>query len=191
MRRVIYSMMVTLDVCIAGPDGDLNWGAVDEELHTFVNQKDRQVGGHLYGRRTYQVMNDFWAAPTAEDPSQPEFIREYAQIWRAMPKVVFSRTLESVGDNAVLVRDNAAEAVRALKQEPGGDLIVGGASLAASLVALGLVDEYQLYIHPVMIGRGTRMFPEGDSRLQNAELVDQHTFGSGVVFLHYRNASSA
>ena len=191
MRPVIYSMMVTLDGFIAGPDGDLNWGAVDEELHTFVNRKDRQVGGHLYGRRTYQVMNDFWAAPAAEDPSQPEFIREYAQIWRAMPKVVFSRTLESVGDNAVLVRDNVPEAVRALKQEQGGDLIVGGASLAASLMELGLMDEYQLYIHPVMIGRGIRMFPEGDARLQNAQLVDQHTFDSGVVFLHYRNASPA
>lgn len=191
MRKVIYSMMVTLDGFIAGPDGDLEWGNVDAELHTFVNQKDAEAGGHLYGRRTYEVMRDFWATPAAEDPSQPDFIREYTRIWRAVPKVVFSRTLEQVGDNATLVRDNIAEAVRALKAQPGGDLTVGGAALAGSLMQLGLVDEYQLYIHPVTIGRGVRMFPERDSRKDNMQLVEQRAFDSGVMYLHYRAAPSA
>jgi dihydrofolate reductase len=191
MRQVIYSMMVTLDGFIAGPDGDLDWGNVDVELHTFVNRNDAEAGRHLFGRRTYQVMNDFWSSPAAEDASTPDYIREYTQIWRAMPKVVFSRTLESVGENATLVRDNIAETVRALKQQPGGDLAVGGAGLAASLMDLGLIDEYQLYIHPVTIGRGIRMFPDRDPRKENARLVEHHVFDSGVIFLRYRSAPSA
>lgn len=187
MRNVIYSMMVTVDGFIARPDGDLNWGAVDEELHRFANELDSKVGAHLYGRRTYEVMNDFWSSPEAEAPSTPDYVREYTAIWRSLPKFVFSRTLESVGENATLIRDNIADEVKKLKQQPGNDLVVGGASLAASFMELGLIDEYQLFVHPVLLGRGIPMFPERDGE-QNLRLVETHKFASGVIFHRYRKA---
>ncbi len=183
MRKVIYAMMVTVDGYIAAPDDSLEWGIVDEELHRFANEQERRMGGHLYGRRMYEVMT-FWSTPAPNDPSAPDYIREYAQIWRAIPKIVFSRTLESVEGNARLVRDNAAEEVMKLKAQPGGDLSVGGAGLAASLTHLDLIDEYHLYIHPVTLGRGKRMFAEVE-RTSNLRLVDTHRFGSGVMFLRY------
>lgn len=184
MGKLIYSMGVSLDGYIAGPDGDLNWGTVDEELHRFANDQDRQMGGHLYGRRMYEVMA-FWSTPAPDDPAAPDYIREYAQIWRAMPKVVFSQTLDKVEGNTRLVRDNVAEEVMKLKAQPGGDLAVGGAVFAASLMRLGLIDEYQLYIHPVLLGHGKRMFAEVDRSI-NLRLLETRTFGSGVMFLRYR-----
>jgi len=188
MRKVIYSMMVTLDGYIAGPDGGLDWASIDEELHRFANDQDRQMGGHLYGRRMYEVMT-FWSTPAPDDPSAPDYIREYAQIWRAMPKVVFSRTLDKVEGNTRLVRDNVAEEVMKLKAQPGGDLSAGGAVFAASLMRLGLIDEYQLYIHPVLLGRGKRVFAEADSPI-NLRLLETRTFGSGVMFLRYARAGA-
>lgn len=184
MRKVIYAMMVTVDGYIAGPDDSLEWGIVDEELHRFVNDQDRVLGGHLYGRRTYEVMADFWASPAVDDPSAPDYIRDYAHIWREMPKVVFSRTLDKVEGNTRLVRDDLAGEVRRLKEQPGGDLAVAGSELAASFARLGLIDEYHLYIHPVILGRGKRMFAEVD-RTSDLRLVDTHRFGSGVIFLRY------
>ncbi|HMM29098.1 MAG TPA: dihydrofolate reductase family protein [Aggregatilineaceae bacterium] len=183
MRQVIYSMMVTLDGYIAAPNEGLEWGNVDEELHRFANDQERQMGGHLYGRRMYEVMT-FWSTPAPDSPSAPDYIREYAQIWRAIPKVVFSRTLDKVEGNARLVRDDVAGEVMKLKAQPGGDLVVGGAGLAASFAQLGLIDEYQLFIHPVILGRGKRMFAEVD-RVSNLRLVDTHRFSSGVMFLRY------
>jgi dihydrofolate reductase len=186
MRKVIYGMMVSLDGFVETPDREIDWIVIDEELHKYVNDQESAVGAYLYGRRMYQLMADFW--PTAdEDPSAPEYIVEYARIWKKMPKVVFSKTLEHVEWNARLVREHVAEEILRLKEQPGKDLQVGGADLAATVMRLGLIDEYQLYVQPVLLGAGRRMFPEIDGRI-NLRLVETRTFGSGVVLLRYVRA---
>jgi dihydrofolate reductase len=184
MRDLIYSIMVTLDGYIAGPNGELDWAIIDEELHAFVNNEQRAIGVELYGRRTYEVMADFW--PTAHlDPAAPAFVVEFARIWQDMPKIVFSRTLTRVGENTRLVRDNMVEEVQALKAQPGKSLSIGGSGVASTFIRLGLIDEYGLYIHPVILGGGKALFPSLDASAP-LRLVESRTFGSGVVFLRYR-----
>jgi dihydrofolate reductase len=183
MSKLIYSMGVSLDGFIAGPDGEIDWSAPDEELHRFHNEQAREAGAHLYGRRLYEVMT-FWETAD-EQPSLPEHELEFARIWKDTPKIVFSKTLEKVEGNARLVRDNAAEEVAALKREPGKDLAVGGAGLASTFIELGLIDEYRLFVSPVVLGGGTPYFPALDKRI-NLELVETRTFGSRVVYLRYR-----
>jgi dihydrofolate reductase len=182
-RKLIYAMGVSLDGFIAGPGGEIDWSAPDEELHRFHNQLTRDTGVHLYGRRLYEVMT-YWE--TAEqNPSARDYELEFARIWREMPKIVFSSTLESVEGNATLVRGDAAEEVAKLKQQPGGDLAVGGAGLASALVRRGLIDEYRLFISPVLLGAGTRYFPALEERV-DLELIETRTFGSRVVYCRYR-----
>jgi dihydrofolate reductase len=185
MRKLIYSFGVSLDGFIAGPDGDIDWSEPDEELHRFHNQQVREQGAHLYGRRLYEVMR-YWET-AEEDPSAPEVELEFARIWKATPKIVFSKTLEKVEGNARLVREGAAEEVTKLKEEPGKDLAVGGAGLASSLMKLGLIDEYRLFVSPVVLGGGTPYFPALEERI-NLELVETRTFGSRVVYVRYRRA---
>jgi dihydrofolate reductase len=183
MRKLIYSMGVSLDGFIAGPDGEIDWSAPDEELHRFHNQQTRELGAHLCGRRLYEEMV-YWE--TAEEKrSLPEHELEFARIWRDTPKIVFSKTLEKVEGNARLVRDSVAEEVAKLKEQPGKDLAVGGAGLASTLVRLGLIDEYRLFVSPVLLGGGTPYFPALDERIK-LELVDTQTFGSRVVYARYR-----
>jgi dihydrofolate reductase len=182
MRKVIYSMGVSLDGFIAGPDGEIDWSAPDEELHRFHNQQTRETGAHLLGRRLYEVMT-YWET-AEENPSLPEHELEFARIWKDLPKIVFSKTLEKVEGNARLVRDGVAEEVAKLKEQPGRDLAVGGAGLASSLIKLGLVDEYRLFVSPVVLGGGTPYFPPLDERI-DLELVETRTFGSRVVYLRY------
>jgi len=185
MRKLIYSMGVSLDGFIAGPGGEIDWSAPDEELHRFHNQLTRETGVHLYGRRLYEVMT-YWE--TAEqNPSARDYELEFARIWREMPKIVFSSTLEKVEGNAALVRGEAAEKVAQLKQQPGGDLAVGGAGLASALLRRGLIDEYRLFLSPVVLGAGTRYFPALDERI-GLELIETRTFGSRVVYCRYREA---
>ena len=185
MRRVIYSMGVSLDGFIAGPDGEIDWTAPDEELHRFHNQQTREVGAQLCGRGLYEAMV-YWE--TAEkNPSATDFELEFARIWQELPKIVFSRTLESVEGNATLVRDGIAEQLAKLKDQPGKDLAVGGAGLASSFTKLGLVDEYRLFVSPVVLGGGTPYFPSLDERI-NLELVETQTFGSRVVYMRYTRA---
>ena len=136
MRKLIYSMGVSLDGFIAGPDGDIDWSAPDEELHRFHNQQAREVGAQLYGRRPYETMR-YWET-AEENPSAPEVELEFARIWKDTPKLVFSKTLEKVEGNARLVRDDVAEEVARLKEQPGKDLAVGGAGLASTFIKLGL-----------------------------------------------------
>ena len=182
-RKLIYSMSVSLDGFIAGRDGDIDWGAPDEELHRFHNERVRELGGHLCGRRLYEVML-YWE--TAEqDPALGETELEFARIWNPLPKVVFSRTLDEVEGNARLVRDGVGEEVERLKAQPGKDLGVGGAGLASSLIKLGLVDEYQVFVNPVVLGGGTPFFPALEERI-DLELVETRTFGSRVVYARYR-----
>lgn len=187
MRKVIYSMLPSLDGYIAGPNDEIDWSQPDEELHSFINKEQDEVDTHLYGRRTYEMMAEFW--PTADEaPDVPEHIAEYARIWRGLQKVVFSRTLDSVGPNARLISDNIAEEVAKLKAQPGKDMGLGGAGLAASFIQLGLIDEYRLYVHPVVLGEGKPMFRTSGDPL-NLSLVETRTFDSGVVYLRYQNAA--
>jgi dihydrofolate reductase len=182
MRKLIYSFGVSLDGFIADPKGDIDWSAPDEELHRFHNQQARELGAHLYGRRLYEVMR-FWET-AEEDPSLPEPELEFARIWKDTPKIVFSKTLEKVEGNARLVTDGAAEEVARLKEQPGKDLAVGGAGLASTFMKLGLIDEYRLFVNPVVLGGGTPFFPALDEKI-NLELVETRTFGSRVVYVRY------
>ena len=184
MRKLIYSFGVSLDGFIAGPEGDIDWSAPDEELHRFHNQQARELGAHLYGRRLYEVMR-YWETAEEENPSAPEHVLEFARIWKATPKIVFSSTLEGVEGNARLVKDGVAEEVVRLKEEPGKDLAVGGAGLASTCMKLGLIDEYRLFVSPVVVGGGTSFFPAMDERI-NLDLVETRTFGSRVVYVRYR-----
>jgi dihydrofolate reductase len=188
MRKVIYAMSVSLDGFIEAPNGDLSWSYIDEELHRHFNDLEAMVDINFYGRRLYETMAAFW--PTAdEDPSAPQYVIEYAQIWKNMPKIVFSSTLDQVGWNSRLVRGNIAEEVNQLKEQPGKYLSVGGAGLASSFMQLGLIDEFRLYFHPVVLGRGKPMFHELKDKI-NLQLVETHTFGSGVVLLSYQRADA-
>ena len=186
MRRLVYSMAVSLDGFVEGPGRELDWSTPDEELHRFWNDQARATTTALYGRRLYELMAGFW--PTADaDPAAPPTIAEFAGLWRVMPKVVFSSTLEEVGWNSRLVRGDVAAEVERLKSEPGGDMEVGGPTLAAALIARGLVDEFGLVVHPVVLGAGTPFFPSLERRLA-LRLLDSRRFASGVVYLRYAAA---
>ncbi len=186
MRKVIYSMNVSLDGFIEGPGHDLSWAVIDEEYHCYVNDQERGLGAFLYGRRLWETMSAFW--PTADfNLSYPDYVLEFAQIWKERPKIVFSTTLDRVEGNARLVKADAVEEVRRLKEQPGQDLSVGGAGLASFLMKHGLVDEYQPYIHPVVLGAGVRFFPDDFS--VTLQLVDTKVFHSGVVQLRYLPAT--
>jgi dihydrofolate reductase len=183
VRQLIYSMGVSLDGYIAGPGGEFDWAAPDEELHRFHNEQTRALGAHICGRRLYEEMV-YWE--TADrNPSIGDHVREFALIWQALPKIVFSTTLTEVEGNARLATEGIAEEVARLKQERGGDIAVGGATLAAAFVELDLIDEYQLFVNPVVVGGGTPFFPPTRRRLE-LELVETRTFGSRVVHSRYR-----
>jgi dihydrofolate reductase len=183
MRKLIYSMGVSLDGFIAGPDGEIDWSAPDEELHRFHNEQARETGVQLYGRRLYEAMIPWETAD--ERPSIPDPELEFARIWKDTPKIVFSTTLDKVEGNATLVRDGVAEQVAKLKEQPGKELAVGGAGLASTFIKLGLVDEYRLFVSPVVLGRGTPYFPALDEKI-NLELLETRTFASRVIYVRYR-----
>jgi dihydrofolate reductase len=184
MRTVIYSMSVSLDGYIAGPDGDISWTAPDQELFSFHVQRTREIDAELMGRGLYEDML-VWEAP--EVPwSDPE-AQEFARIWQAIPKVVFSTTLREVRGNARLASDDVAGEVARLKEAPGeGVVSVGGAGLASTLIKLDLIDEYRLFVIPVILGGGTPYFPALDRRIE-LELLETRTFGSRVTYLCYRH----
>jgi dihydrofolate reductase len=188
MRKVIYSMSVSLDGFIADRDGNIDWSTPDEGLHRFHNERVRAIGTQLCGRRLYEIMR-YWET-VADDPSASEIELEFAGIWQAMPRLVFSRTLERAEGGAELMRDDIATVVARLKEQPGGDIAVGGASLAASLVTLGLVDEYQLFVVPIVLGAGTPFFPPLDARI-GLRLIETRRFDSEVVYLRYEVSGPA
>ena len=182
MGKVIYSMSVSLDGFIAGPDGDIDWAAPDEELMGFHNEQTRGLGAHLCGRGLYEDMLPWEIAGEARsDPQELEF----ARIWKAIPKVVFSSTLTKVEGNARLATDGVADELAKLKEQSRKDVSVGGAGFASTLVELDLIDEYRLFVNPVVLGGGTRYFPALDKRI-DLELAETRTFGSGVIYLRYR-----
>jgi len=187
MRKVIYAMSVSLDGYIEGANGDLSWSFPDEELHKHFNEQKALIDVHLYGRRLYENMAAFW--PTADkNPSAPEAEIEYASIWKGMRKIVFSTTLTEVGWNSELFHGDIIEEIDKLKAQPGGDISVGGANLAGSFMRLGLIDEYRMYIHPVILGSGKSMFPSLKDKI-NLKLIESRTFGGGVVLLRLVNKS--
>jgi dihydrofolate reductase len=184
MRKIILMMSVSLDGFIEGPNREIDWHMVDDELHTHFNEELGAMGAFLSGRVTHELMAGFW--PTADrDPSSTGPMIEFARIWRDMPKIVFSRTLERADWNTTVVRDVVPEEVLALKAQPGGDLALGGADLAAAFMRHDLIDEYRLYVHPVVIGRGKPLFPASDTQIK-LQLAETRTFGNGVVLLRYQ-----
>jgi len=177
-------MSVSLDGFIEGPDRELDWHLVDDELHGHFNEQLGAMGAFLDGRVTYELMAGFW--PTADtDPSSTRLMVEFARIWRDMPKIVFSRTLERADWNTTIVRDLVAEEILELKAQPGGDMVLGGADLAAAFIRLDLIDEYRLYVHPVVIGQGKPLFQLSDAKI-NLRLAETRAFGNGVVLLRYQ-----
>lgn len=186
MRKILYAMSVSLDGFIEAPNGDLSWSFPDEELHKHFNDCESTIDTHLYGRRLYENMAAYW--PTAdENPSAPPHEIEYAHIWKNKPKIVFSKTHDQVNWNSRLVKGNIADEVNKLKEQPGKDMSVGGAELASTFMELGLIDEYWLYVHPVVLGGGKPMFGQLHGKI-NVQLVETRTFVSGVVLLRYQHA---
>jgi dihydrofolate reductase len=183
MRKVVLMMSVSLDGFIEGPNREIDWHLVDDELHGHFNEVLARMGAFLSGRVTYDLMAGFW--PTADqDPTEPAVVAEFARIWRDTPKIVYSRTLQHADWNTTVVHDVVADEVNSLKAQPGGDLALGGSDLLAAFMRLGLVDEYRVYVHPVLIGAGKRLFHGGDATV-NLELIETRRFGNGVVLLRY------
>lgn len=181
MARLIYSALASLDGYVEDTDGGFAWAAPDEQVHAFVNDLERPVGTYLYGRGMYETMT-FWQDVDTTD--EPAVIRDYAELWRAADKVVYSRTLSAVSTPRTrLERDFDPDAVRRLKEASSRDLTIGGAGLGGEAMAAGLVDECHLFLNPVLVGGGKTALPGGvRARL---ELLDEHRFDSGVVHLHY------
>jgi dihydrofolate reductase len=183
MRKIVMAQSVSLDGFMEGPDHDISWHRVDDELHRHFNEELGAMSAFLHGRVTYELMAGFW--PTADqDPDASPPVAEFARIWRDMPKIVYSRTLERVDWNATIARDVVADEVRELASGPGGDMAVGGADLAGSFRRLDLIDEYRLYVNPVVLGRGTPVFRERDGGTE-LRLAEVRPFGNGVVLLRY------
>ena len=181
LAKLIYSAIASLDGYIEDEQGRFDWGEPDEEVHTFVNDLERPVGTHLYGRRLYEVMA-YWQ--TVDLVGQPSYLREFAEIWQAADKVVYSKTLESASTPRTRIeREFEPAAVRELKASAEGDLLIGGAELAAHAFAAGLVDECQLFLEPILVGAGKRALPDG-VRVE-LDLVDERSFRNGTVFLRY------
>ena len=183
MGRLIYLMNVSLDGYVETPDHALDWATNDEELLGWFNEHERVIDASLYGRRMYQLMTAYW--PTAEaDPAATPAMREYARLWNATPKIVFSRTLDAVEGNSRLAAGEPADELGRLRREFAGDLEVSGPTLASAFVRRGLVDSYRLVVHPVVLGAGTPYFP-GLERPFRLRLTEMHRFSSGVVYLGY------
>ncbi|MFE6098242.1 dihydrofolate reductase family protein [Streptomyces massasporeus] len=184
MRSVTYSMNVSLDGYIVGPDGGFDWSEPDAEVFRFWIDEIRQVDVHLLGRRLYETML-YWETAD-QDSSLDDAQLEWTALWNPLPKVVFSTTLTSVQGNARLASGGLAEEVERLRSEPGeGEIALGGATLAAQATAAGLIDEYRAILYPVMVGGGIPFFPR-DERRVDLELVETRTFSSGVVLLRHR-----
>ena len=180
MGRLIYAAIASLDGYVADEEGDFQWAAPDREVHAFVNDLERPIGTHLYGRRMYEVMA-WWET---NDDAEP-VMRDFAEIWRAADKIVYSTTLRAVSSaRTQILRDFDPEAVRRLKAAAERDLSIGGPHLAAAAFTAGLVDECHLFLVPVVIGGGTRALPDG-LRVE-LELLAERRFESGVVHLHHR-----
>jgi dihydrofolate reductase len=183
MAKLIYSVLSSLDGYIADENGNFDWAAPDEEVHTFVNDLERPVGTYLYGRRMYELMVA-WETPDTFADQRPVML-DFAELWQAADKVVYSRTLEEVSSARTRIeRAFDPDAVRQMKASAGRDITVGGPDLAAQAFRAGLVDECQLFLTPIIVGGGKRALP--DKARVKLELLDERRFGNGVVYLGYR-----
>jgi len=183
MAKLIYAAIASLDGYIEDAEGRSDWGMPDEEVHAFVNDLERPIGTHLYGRRMYETMV-FWETASPEG-DEPAAFWDYAEMWRATEKIVYSRTLQTVSSARTRIeREFDRDAVRRLKQSSGADLAVGGAELAGQAIGAGLVDECHLFLCPIVVGGGKRALR--DNVRVDLELLDERRFGNGVVHLHYR-----
>jgi dihydrofolate reductase len=185
MRSVIYSMGVSLDGYTVDPDGRIDWTPPDQELFRFITEQARALVAYVMGRRLYETML-YWETAD-QNPSLDDDAREWATLWKPLPKVVFSRTLSAVEGNARLATGSLAEEIERLRAEPGdGEISVGGATLAVQAARLGLIDEYRPRVHPVLVGGGIPFYPQAEPRV-DLELVESRPFGSTVA-LRYRVA---
>ena len=183
MAKLIFAAIASLDGFVEDENGRFDWAMPDEEMHAFVNELERPIGTYLYGRRMYETMV-FWET-AGDDADEPAVFRDYAEIWRAAEKVVYSRTLQTVSSARTRIeRDFDRDAVRQLKQSSGADISIGGAELARRAIGAGLVDECHLFLCPIVVGGGKRALP--DNARAQLELLDERRFPNGVVHLHYR-----
>jgi len=181
MAKLIYSAIASLDGYVADADGNFDWAVPDEEVHAFVNDLERPIGTYLYGRRMYEVMAGWETMSLA---GQPPVAQDFAKIWRAADKIVYSRTLETASTARTRIqRDFDPEAVRRMKTRADRDLTIGGPTLAAQAIQAGLVDECHLFLNPILVGGGKQALPN-DLRVK-LDLLDERRFGNGVVHLHY------
>lgn len=183
MAKLVYSTITSLDGYVADEDGNFSWAEPDEEVHRAVNDLERSVGTYLYGRRMYEVMS-YWETVLASG-QHPRFVEEYAQIWQSAEKIVYSKSLPTPSTQRTTIeREFDPQMVRQMKASARRDVSVGGPDLAAQALNAGLIDECHLFISPVVVGAGHRAMPAG-LRFR-AELLNERSFGNGVVHLHYR-----
>jgi len=183
--KLIYSAITSLDGFVADESGNFDWAAPDEEVHAFVNDMERPVGTYLLGRRMYEVMV-YWETVQTDD--EPAVINDYAEIWKAADKIVYSKTLETASSNRTRIERNFDhEAVRQMKAKASSDMSIGGPDLAAQAIRAGLVDELHLFVNPIVIGSGNPALP--NNVLVMLELLDEKRFSNGVVHLHYSVAN--
>jgi dihydrofolate reductase len=183
MCKIIYKTTVALNGLIETPGDPPDWVIADEELFRYMNNLERQVGGYLWGRRMYENNQALWS--TADIQSMEAFMVEYSEIWKQIPTIVFSSTLERVEGNARLERGDPVAVVTRLKEQPGPDLSVGGVQLASTLMQAGLVDEYHIFFQPIILGAGRPIYPAMNEDLR-LKLVKTHTFKTGIVYLRYQ-----
>jgi dihydrofolate reductase len=183
MRRLIYSMLTSLDLYVEGPDGQFDWATPDAELHKHFNAQYAAMTTHLYGRLMWETMSGYWPTAASDPDGAPETI-EFARVWNAGEHIVFSRTLQAVDHGARLVRENAVEVVRELKAGDGTDMDVGGAGFASTLIEAGLIDELHVYLNPVVVGGG-KPFVAGLHGQLDLRLIGVQTFSGGVVQIRY------
>lgn len=183
MRKIVLTMSVSLDGYFEGPHHEIDWHLVDDELHTHFNDELKTMGGFLSGRVTYELMAGFWRYADA-DAANTGPVAEFAGIWREMPKIVYSRTLQHAEWNTTITREIVVGDVLALKAAPGGDLALGGADVAATFMEHDLIDEYRIYVHPVLLGQGRHLFRSSEA-VRDLTLLETRAFGNGVVLLRY------
>jgi dihydrofolate reductase len=188
MRKVILFVQVSLDGFFEGPKKEIDWSAVDDEQHAHINEVLKAMGAFLSGRITWELMAGYWPAAAANPASTP-IEKEFARIWLDMPKVVYSKTLTSAGWNTTIARDVVRGEVEELKLRARGDLVVGGGELGAAFMAQDLIDEYRIYVHPIQIGEGRRLFPPSKEKVL-LRLAETRAFGNGVVLLRYERLRS-
>jgi dihydrofolate reductase len=189
MSRLIYWIHTSVDGYINGPRGEFDWPVMSDELAAYSDAMDEGVGTLIYGRKVWELMSSFW--PNAEQIDDSPHTRKFAPFWRATPKVIVSRTIETTAWNSRVIRENVAEEVAALKQRPGKDiLLTGGSILAASLTEHGLIDDYRIVVHPVVLGGGTPLFLPAKDRIE-LRLVESRTFDARAVLLRYQISSEA